>query len=139
MTLNIFIDGASRGNPGPASVGVVLQDAGGKTVKEYHRYIGEETNNVAEYTALLDALKLALESGATRVKVHSDSQLLVRQVGGQYRIKNSRLFGFVMEIQRLRARLAAFELVHVPRELNKRADRLANMALDAIKKRVDYI
>ena len=137
MKLNIFIDGASRGNPGPASVGVVLQDNAGKTVKEYHRYIGTETNNVAEYTALDDALKLALGLGATSVKVHTDSQLLQRQLTGVYKVKNERLWGYLVRINKKRGEFRNFEIVHVRRELNKRADKLANMALDAVKKTPD--
>jgi ribonuclease HI len=135
MLVQIYIDGASRGNPGPASVGVVLLDASGKTLKEHYRTIGETTNNVAEYTALVDALGLAKEIGATSVKVHSDSQLLVRQVTGIYKIKNAKLLEFVKEIHALKAELAAFEIVHVRREFNKHADRLANVALDAVKKK----
>lgn len=135
MRVDIYIDGASRGNPGPASVGVLIRDAKGKTLKEHFRTIGETTNNVAEYTALVDALKLAKGLGATAVKIHSDSQLLVRQVTGVYKIKNEILAGFIQEIQALKADLASFEIVHVRRELNKRADALANMALDAVKKK----
>lgn len=133
MRLGIYIDGASRGNPGPASVGIVLQNASGKMVKEFRRYIGVETNNVAEYTALEDALKLAAKMGATSVKVHSDSQLLVRQMTGAYRIKNDRLAGFLMRINRKRGEFKNFEIVHVRREQNKRADKLANMALDEVE------
>jgi len=131
MTLSIFIDGASRGNPGPASVGVVLKDGAGKTVKEHCRAIGVETNNVAEYTALLDALSLARDMGANRVRVHSDSQLLVRQMNGQYRVKNERLAGFLVRLRKLAAAFDSFEIAHVRREFNKRADKLANNALDA--------
>lgn len=132
MRLLVYIDGASRGNPGPASVGVVFQDEAGATVKEYNRYIGRETNNVAEYAALLDALRLAQQLGADALKVHSDSELLVRQLTGVYRIKNPRLAEYMLEISRIREALRGFEIVHVPRERNKRADRLANLALDAL-------
>ena len=134
MHLNVFIDGACRGNPGPASVGVLFKDSNDKTVKEYYRVIGETTNNVAEYTALLDALKLAGKLGATALKVHSDSLLLVKQMTGEYRVKNQRLFSYLKEIQALRKNFKTFEIVHVRREFNTRADRLANMALDAVKK-----
>ncbi|MFH1724815.1 MAG: ribonuclease HI family protein [Elusimicrobiota bacterium] len=134
MKLSIYIDGASRGNPGPASVGVVLQDASGRPVKEYHRYIGETTNNVAEYTAMLDALRLAGEMKADEITVHSDSQLLVRQLSGEYRVKNERLFKYMLQIRNLRKQFKTVEVVHISREQNKRADRLANDALDAVKK-----
>mgnify|MGYP001562460275 CR=1 FL=1 len=134
MRLLVYIDGASRGNPGPASVGVAFLDGSGKTVREHCRAIGTQTNNVAEYTALLDALRLARELGATELKVHSDSQLLVRQVNGVYRIKNKSLQDLALEAARLRRDLRGFEIVHVPREENTHADRLANAALDALKK-----
>lgn len=130
MKLYIHIDGASRGNPGPSSVGVCVQDAEGRVLREHRRRIGEHTNNVAEYTALLDALRLAREIGGTRLRIHSDSQLLVRQFNGQYRVKNARLLERLSEIQALRRRFASVELVHVPRQDNRTADRLANEALD---------
>lgn len=130
VKLNIYIDGASRGNPGPASTGVVLQDTDGNTVKEFGRTLGVETNNVAEYSALIDALRLSKEAGATALKVHSDSQLLVRQVNGQYKIKNPRLGEFIRNIRAMVLEFESFEIVHVRREFNKRADALANEALD---------
>ncbi len=142
MRLKIFVDGACRGNPGPSSTGVVIQDEHGKTVREHCRAIGVETNNVAEYTALLDALNLAGELGADAVLVHSDSQLLVRQLNGQYRVKNKRLAGYLADIRKIAANLREFEIVHVRREFNKRADALANEALDALgaeKKRVSAL
>lgn len=99
-------------------------------LREHHRYLGEGTNNMAEYCALRDALKLAKELGGTELKIHSDSQLLVRQFNGEYRVKNPRLFSYLREIQSLRPHFTCVELVHVPREQNKDADRLANVALD---------
>lgn len=130
MKLFIFIDGASRGNPGPASVGVVIRDARGRVLREHHRCLGSATNNAAEYSALRDALSLAKELGGTELKIHSDSQLLVRQFNGEYRVKNPSLFEHLVKIQSLRSHFASLELVHVPREQNKDADRLANAALD---------
>lgn len=135
MNLNIFIDGASRGNPGPASTGVVLRDENGKTLREHCRAIGVETNNVAEYAALLDALELAKEIGAEELLVHSDSQLLVRQLTGQYKVKNLRLAGYLADIRKLQVNFKSFKIVHVRREFNKRADALANKALDDLKKK----
>lgn len=134
MKVVVHIDGACRGNPGPASVGVVIRDASGKTLREHYRFIGSTTNNVAEYTALKDALRLAAELGATAVEVRSDSQLLVRQFNGQYRVKNPALQGHLLEIFTLRRGFKSVELAHVPREENRDADRLANAALDAVKK-----
>ncbi len=132
MTVHIFIDGASRGNPGPASIGVLLLDTAGGTLKEYGRRIGEATNNVAEYTALLEALRLAKELGASVLKVHSDSQLLVRQFNGDYRVKSAHLLDYLKRIMKLRGDFKSVELLHVPREQNRRADRLANRALDEV-------
>ncbi|MBI4386171.1 MAG: ribonuclease HI family protein [Elusimicrobia bacterium] len=131
MKLRVFVDGASRGNPGPSSVGVVIQDDLGRTVREHCRRIGQTTNNVAEYAALLDALEIGRELGGTEILIHSDSQLLVRQLSGAYRVKNPRLQGYFSRIQLLLREFAAAEFVHVPREQNKRADKLANAALDA--------
>lgn len=130
MRLLLYIDGACRGNPGPGSVGVVVKDGEGRTLREHSRPIGACTNNIAEYTALLDALDLARELGGTEVRVHSDSQLLVRQFNGQYRVKNDRLLGMLSRAQSKRRGFPSLELVHVPREENKAADRLANEALD---------
>lgn len=132
MKLLIQIDGASRGNPGPSSIGVFITDPTGRPVKEHHRYIGTETNNVAEYTALLEALKLAKELGGTDLKIQSDSQLLVRQYNGQYKVKNNRLLKFLIEIQKLRHAFKSIELIHVRREFNTAADALANQALDSL-------
>ena len=128
--MRAFIDGASRGNPGPASVGVVLQDAKGAVIKEHGRTLGTATNNVAEYTAFLDALRLAKALGASELLVHSDSQLLVRQVSGEYRVKNAALQALKAQAQGLMKSFRAVRLVHVPREQNKDADRMANAALD---------
>ena len=134
MKLNVFIDGACRGNPGPASVGVCFFDEAGKTVREYYRAIGETTNNVAEYTAMVEALRLAQDLKATELKVHSDSQLLVRQISGRYRVKNARLSKYILLIKSLRKNFKSVEIVHVPREQNQVADALANKALDELKK-----
>ncbi|MFC1679833.1 ribonuclease HI family protein [Elusimicrobiota bacterium] len=133
MKLKIYVDGACRGNPGPASFGVCIQDDSGKTVREERGYIGETTNNVAEYTAMLEALRLAVGMGGTELTVHSDSQLMVRQLMGVYRVKNDRLRTYLLKIQNLRRGFTSVEFVHVPREENKRADRLANEALDELR------
>ncbi|MEK7746315.1 MAG: ribonuclease HI family protein [Elusimicrobiota bacterium] len=130
MKLLIHIDGAARGNPGPASVGVAVYDGSGAMIRGHGRPIGEDTNNAAEYTALLDALDLAAELGGTKLAIRSDSQLLVRQFNGQYRVKNKRLQDFLLQAQKKRARFASVELSHVPREENAAADALANAALD---------
>ncbi len=99
-------------------------------VAEGKKFIGPATNNAAEYTALLDALDLAAELGGTKLAIRSDSQLLVRQFNGQYRVKNKRLQDFLLQAQKKRAGFASVELAHVPREQNAAADALANAALD---------
>ncbi|MGH7361180.1 MAG: ribonuclease HI family protein [Candidatus Methylomirabilales bacterium] len=123
------IDGASRGNPGPAGCGVVLEDAGGGR-EEYTRYLGRATNNAAEYQALLLGLERAATLGYRKVEVRSDSELLVRQMTGAYRVKHPGLLTLHRAVRRL---LEAFEQVrftHVDREANAEADRLANLAID---------
>jgi ribonuclease HI len=130
-SLILHIDGAARGNPGPAGIGLVLWDEGGDFREEHQVYIGETTNNVAEYEAMLFGLRKARELGYAAVKVFSDSELLVRQIQGEYRVKNPRLREFHEEVQKLLRSFDAVEIAHVPREMNARADRLANRAIDA--------
>ncbi len=123
------IDGASRGNPGPAGCGVVLENAGGGR-EEHTRYLGRATNNAAEYQALLLGLERAATLGYRKVEVRSDSELLVRQMTGAYRVKHPGLLTLHRAARRL---LEAFEQVrftHVDREANAEADRLANLAID---------
>ena len=131
----IYIDGAAKGNPGLAAIGVIiLQD--GRTQREVAEVIGETTNNVAEYKALIVGLENALELGATRVHVFSDSQLLVRQVNGVYKVKSLRLMPLFKQVGSLIQRLESFELQHVGRAHNTQADGLANRAIRAHLERV---
>jgi ribonuclease HI len=123
------IDGASRGNPGPAAYAVVLQREGQPVVEEANT-LGSATNNVAEYTALLAALELASELGVQHFTVKSDSELLVKQMRGEYKVKHPDLQDLYREAQTLRSRFASLRLEHVRREQNKRADQLCNEALD---------
>ena len=123
------IDGGARGNPGPAGIGVLLEEEGGAR-DEYYAYLGITTNNVAEYAALLVLLVRSLRRGATELTIHSDSELLVKQMEGSYRVKNPRLQILHAEARRLRARIPRVILRHVPREENRDADRLANRAMD---------
>ncbi len=128
--VTLCIDGASRGNPGRAAIGVVAVQ-GGRAVREIGEAIGVTTNNVAEYRALLRALAEAEALGARRVRVQSDSELLVRQLRGEYRVRSDQLAPLHRAAM---ARFRAFEavtIVHVPRERNRAADALANQALDA--------
>jgi len=127
--LSGWIDGGARGNPGPAGIGLVLEEGDGER-EEVYGYLGMATNNVAEYAALLALLHRSLLRRARRLIVHSDSELLVRQMLGAYRVKNPRLQILHAEARRLMERFSAVEFRHVPREANRDADRLANRAMD---------
>lgn len=124
------IDGGARGNPGPAGYGVRIENEAGEPLAELHASIGIATNNAAEYQALLAALRYAVAHGYRRVHVRSDSQLLVRQMLGEYRVKHPGLQPLHQEARRLMARLERVTFEHVPREQNVHADRLANTAMD---------
>lgn len=127
-----YSDGASRGNPGQASLGAVVIDPSGRVMRELSERLGITTNNVAEYRGLIAALQAALELGARRVEARTDSELLVRQAIGRYRVKNPGLLPLYQELIALRDRFDHVVFAHVPRNLNKRADALANRALDAV-------
>ncbi|MHB8922580.1 MAG: Nif3-like dinuclear metal center hexameric protein [Thermoleophilia bacterium] len=127
---HLYVDGGSRGNPGPAGIGAVLMDAGGGTVEELASYIGEATNNVAEYQALIAGLEMTLDRGIRQLSVFSDSELIVRQVAGRYKVKNEGLRPYYLQAKTLLARFKEFELHSIPRESNAHADRLVNQALD---------
>lgn len=125
-----MVDGASRGNPGEAGCGAVIFDETGGLLKEFCRYLGCATNNVAEYEGLLMGLEGALRLGGTRLVVESDSELLVRQLNGLYRVKDKKLVRLHQRALALLRRLDAYRIIHVPREHNRLADRLANQAID---------
>ena len=125
-----YIDGGARGNPGPAGYGVRIEDAHGALVEEFSNSIGVATNNVAEYNGLLAALRYALDRGHRVVRVRSDSELLVKQMRGEYRVKNPGLQALHQEAQRLIGEFDKVTFEHVRRELNAHADRLANAAMD---------
>jgi ribonuclease HI len=126
----VNIDGASRGNPGAAASAVIIKSADGAPVASFAKRLGTTTNNFAEYQALLAALEYALERGQRRVCVRSDSELLVRQILGQYKVKNSGLKPLYQRAQQMIRQLDAFSISHIPREANREADGLANEALD---------
>jgi len=126
----IHIDGGSRGNPGPAGVGVVIIGPDGQMTERIHRYIGEATNNVAEYHALLLALERARTLGCTDVEVYSDSELLVRQIQGRYQVRNAALRPLFAKARERIAGFRRFKIQHVPREQNAEADALANRGMD---------
>jgi ribonuclease HI len=124
----VYVDGASRGNPGPAGVGVVFMDGRARPIRTFARYIGETTNNVAEYLALLYAMQEAVLAGYTRLKVKTDSELLARQFSGQYQVRDSHLRLFHDLILHLARGLADCRVEHIPRTQNTVADRLATQA-----------
>jgi ribonuclease HI len=131
ISLMIFhIDGGSRGNPGPAAFGVRVEDADGHLLAEISESIGVATNNVAEYSGLLAALRHAIEHGASSVLVRSDSELLVKQMRGEYRVKHPNLKPLVEQARGLVGRIGRVRFEHIRRELNAEADRLANEAMD---------
>ena len=129
--LEVFTDGASRGNPGPASIGVVFRPKGGPEAAEHHEAIGRATNNVAEYRAVVAALEHCSRWGVRRVHLFMDSELIVRQLHGTYRVKSHDLLPLYQQLQQLIRDLREFRVQHVPRSENAHADHLANRALDA--------
>ncbi len=130
LHLVAYADGASRGNPGPSSFGAVVYDEAGVELGTASKALGYGTNNQAEYEGAIAALEVALELGAAKVTLHMDSQLIVRQLEGRYRVKNAKLIPLYKRLVDLRRRFDSVVFVHVPREENKVADRLANEALD---------
>lgn len=126
----LYIDGGARGNPGPAGIGVVILDASNKKVKEVYRYIGEATNNVAEYSALLCALEEARALAAEEIVVNMDSELVAKQLSGEYRVKNEDLKVFFEKAVAILKSFSAFEIKHIDRSRNKDADKLVNKAIN---------
>ena len=128
--LVLYTDGASRGNPGPAGAGALITDLEGATVEEKAVYLGEATNNQAEYQALLVGLKAAVKLAPSRLTVRMDSELIVKQLNGEYRVRNRDLQPLHSRARELMQRFGEVRIVHVPREENAHADRLANQAID---------
>lgn len=124
------VDGGARGNPGPAGYGVVIEDELGRPVAELSEYLGRQTNNYAEYSGLLSALKYTLRHGFKALKVVSDSELMVKQINGQYKVSSPTLKELHEQAMKLIDQLDCFEITHVLREKNREADRLANLAMD---------
>jgi ribonuclease HI len=125
-----YIDGGARGNPGPAGYGVRIQAADGSVLDELHGGLGIATNNVAEYNGLLAALDWAVRNQARRLHIRADSELLVKQMRGEYRVKNPGLQPLYVRARLLAAELDEVKFEHVRRELNKEADRLSNLGMD---------
>jgi ribonuclease HI len=126
----LMVDGAARGNPGDAGCGAAICDENGALVQGLSRYLGRATNNVAEYEALLMGLDALVELGRKKIRVQSDSQLFVRQLNGEYRVKDEKLKVFYQHAQALLRQFDSCRIVHVYREMNKVADRLANRGID---------
>jgi ribonuclease HI len=133
----IHIDGASRGNPGEAGFGIHVAAADGAEIAELYGYLGHATNNVAEYQALIHALRWAKRRGLPEIRVFSDSELVVKQINGQYRVKHPDMLPLHREAQGLLRGFAKATLSHVRREQNRDADRLANLALDRKASQLD--
>jgi ribonuclease HI len=132
MKLIINTDGCSKNNPGPAAIGVVLRDAALKKVATIAEALGEATNNEAEYRAVIAGLEKALKLGATQVEVRSDSELMVNQLNGRYKVKSAGLRPLYLEAAGLLSKFSQVKVGYIPRELNSEADALAN---DALKKK----
>lgn len=126
----VHTDGASRGNPGPASIGITVTTADGETVYEYAEMLGDQTNNFAEYMAVKRALSLAVSNSVQALTLRSDSQLLIRQLIGEYKVKAEGLKPLYLECLEMSRKIPKMSFEHVRREENKRADQLANWVLD---------
>jgi len=130
MNVVVYIDGGARGNPGPAGYGVSIQTHDGAILQELHGGIGIATNNIAEYNGLLAALQWAVDHDVRRVHVRADSELLVKQMRGEYRVKNPGLQPLYVRARLLTAQLDDVKFEHVRREFNTEADRLSNVGMD---------
>jgi len=136
MAIVAYIDGGARGNPGPAGYGVRIEDEHGTLINEFSGFLGTSTNNVAEYNGLLAALRYAREHGHKVVRIKSDSELLVKQMRGEYRVKNAGLQPLYQQAMTIADTLDRIVYEHVRREQNKDADRLANLAMDQGTKQI---
>ncbi|RJQ54641.1 MAG: reverse transcriptase-like protein [Nitrospiraceae bacterium] len=135
MSAEMYCDGASSGNPGPSGIGVVINPAGDKDrSRRISEYIGTATNNVAEYSALLKGLETARSLGIQEIRIFMDSELLVRQINGIYRVRNMNLMPLWVRAMNILKGFAHYTVRHVPREMNKEADSLARRAVTRAKK-----
>ena len=130
MTVSLYCDGASRGNPGPSGAGVVLLDDKGEQILELSRYLDDGTNNEAEYRALVRGLEAAAEIGVRRIEIFLDSELVVKQLSGKYKVRNARLRSLFDQAVSILRQFDDYGIFHVGREQNQQADRLANEAID---------
>ncbi len=131
-TFIIYSDGGARGNPGPAAIGAVILSLDGEVIKEISKTIGETTNNQAEYQAIIAGLEAAKDLGAEAVDCFLDSELVVKQLKREYKVKNQDLAPLFLRVHNLSVQFKKISYTHVPREKNKEADRLVNEALDAV-------
>lgn len=131
MKARLHADGGARGNPGPAGIGVVIFGEDGEVIGEIARGIGNATNNVAEYSALIEGLKMSRDLGVTDLEIFLDSELVVRQLAGEWKIKNDRLRQLAVSARRMMNAFGSATIEHVRREFNADADRLANQGMDA--------
>jgi ribonuclease HI len=127
----LYTDGGARGNPGPGAIGIVLKDSNRKTIMEMGKYLGTCTNNEAEYRALIEGLTLCKEKKADEITCHLDSELIVKQLKGQYKVKNQRLRVLFDKIKNLETKFSTVSYIHIPREKNVEADALVNEVLDS--------
>lgn len=127
----IWVDGASRGNPGPAAIGAVIKDEESRPIARISQHIGTTTNNQAEYRAIIAALEKAIELGAKYIQVNSDSELVVKQINGRYRVKKATLKPLYQQVKQRQSLLEGFTITHIPRRQNTEADKLTNAALDS--------
>ena len=135
MTILAYTDGASRGNPGESGIGVILKDESGNLLAEHYGYIGRATNNIAEYTALASCLNLVQKMECGSLIVYSDSELMVRQLNGEYKVKDEGIRKHYRRIQKMLEDMPfQFEIRHIPREKNREADQLANRGIDSKKR-----
>jgi len=128
--VRIWVDGASRGNPGPAAIGALIKDGQDRLIARISQRIGTTTNNQAEYRAIIAALEKAISLGFKQIEVNSDSELVVRQINGIYRVKKAALKPLYQQVKQLQGLLEGFTINHIPRQQNIEADKLANIALD---------
>ena len=126
----IYSDGGSRGNPGPAGIGVVILDDKKKKIKEIYKYIGEATNNVAEYSALISGLEEVANLGGNEVVIHMDSELAIKQLSGEYKVKDAGIRELFEKALNILKKFNSFEVKHIERAKNKEADKLVNKAIN---------
>jgi probable phosphoglycerate mutase len=134
-----YIDGGARGNPGPAGYGAFIQSSDGNVVAELHGALGIATNNVAEYNGLLAALQWAIDQNVRRLHIRADSELLVRQMRGEYKVRNAGLQPLYVRARLLTAQLDEVKFEHVRREFNKEADRLSNLGMDEAEEQLKSV